>query len=379
MRISLIGPVYPYRGGIAHFTTMLAKKLMEGGHEVQVISFKKQYPAWLYPGKSDKDTSPGRIKVPADYLLTPYDPFTWIQTIRTIKEFEPKKVVFPWWVTIWGPAFRYLIKRLRNSGIQTTFLIHNTTPHEGHFWDPLLAKETLKWADQFIVMSEKEKMRLETLIPDAKNISIVPHPIYDMFKPTSLSKGEIRLKLRLPLDKPVILFFGFIRPYKGLNILIDTLDFIISKGQEVHLLIAGEFWEDRAKYDAQIKTAGLEKYVHIFDYFIPDDEAAEFFEAANLFVAPYTDGTQSGAVKLALGFGLPIVVTDIISDPLIHEVPDLCQIVVANNCNALASGLINAIDSQRMDQDTMELLFNKSWQNLVDNITQLNVTKENEF
>jgi len=371
MRISLIGPVYPYRGGIAHFTTLLAKKLIEDGHDVQIISFKKQYPSWLYPGNSDKDTSPGRIKVQAEYLLTPYDPFTWKRTAQSIMKFKPQKVIFPWWVTIWGPAFRYLIKRLRNSGIQTTFLIHNTKPHEGHFWDPLLAKETLKWADQFIVMSEKEKIRLRALIPNANNISIVPHPIYDMFKPTSLTKKEVRQKLKLPLEKPVLLFFGFIRPYKGLSILIDALKIIIAKGREVHLLIAGEFWEDREKYDAQIKAAGLEKFVHIFDYYIPDDEAAAFFEAADLFVAPYISGTQSGALKAAMGFGLSIVITDIISDSIVRENTDICKVVAENDPNSLASGILKVVNQHKVGRHKIEFLFSRSWQDLVKEITQM--------
>ena len=364
MRISLIGPVYPYRGGIAHFTTLLAKKLIEDCHDVQIISFKKQYPSWLYPGNSDKDTSPGRIKVQAEYLLTPYDPFTWKRTAQSIMKFKPQKVIFPWWVTIWGPAFRYLIKRLRNSGIQTTFLIHNTKPHEGHFWDPLLAKETLKWADQFIVMSEKEKIRLRALIPNANNISIVPHPIYDMFKPTSLTKKEVRQKLKLPLEKPVLLFFGFIRPYKGLSILIDALKIIIAKGREVHLLIAGEFWEDREKYDAQIKAAGLEKFVHIFDNYIPDDEAAAFFEAADLFVAPYTSGTQSGALKAAMGFGMPAVITDLIDDPLIKGFQEYIKLVSVNNVHDLAEGIFKQLPLPKLKNESIDKIKDFSWQDI---------------
>ena len=360
MRISLIGPVYPYRGGIAHFTTLLAKKLIEDGHDVQIISFKKQYPSWLYPGNSDKDTSPGRIKVQAEYLLTPYDPFTWKRTAQSIMKFKPQKVIFPWWVTIWGPAFRYLIKRLRNSGIQTTFLIHNTKPHEGYFWDPLLAKETLKWADQFIVMSEKEKIRLRALIPNANNISIVPHPIYDMFKPTSLTKKEVRQKLKLPLEKPVLLFFGFIRPYKGLSILIDALKIIIAKGREVHLLIAGEFWEDREKYDAQIKAAGLEKFVHIFDYYIPDDEAAAFFEAADLFVAPYISGTQSGALKAAMGFGLPIIASEILSDGILDTIPENALITPPNKSDALAEDIMKGLFLKRLSPQRIKKIINDS-------------------
>jgi glycosyltransferase involved in cell wall biosynthesis len=343
---------------------MLANKIMEEGHEVQVISFKKQYPAWLYPGKNDKDTSPGRIKVPADFLLTPYNPFTWMQTFRTINEFNPEKVIFPWWVTIWGPAFRYILKRLRKTGIRTTVLIHNTTPHEGHWWDPFIAKETLKWAEQFIVMSEKEKTRIKALIPDANNISIVPHPIYDMFKPTSLSKEEIRQKLNLPLEKPVMLFFGFIRPYKGLSVLIDALEIIISKGKEVHLVVAGEFWEDREKYDTQIKAAGLGKFVHIFDYFIPDEEAAAFFEAADLFVAPYTGGTQSGALKAAIGFGLPAVISDLIDDPLIKGFQEQIRIVSVNNVDDLAAGICKQLLLPKLKSESTVKITDFSWQDI---------------
>lgn len=379
MKISLIGPVYPYRGGIAHFTSILVQKLIEANHEIQVVSFKNQYPTWLYPGKSDTDTSPGRIKVPAEYLLTPYNPFTWVQTIRSVKNFDPQKVIFPWWVSIWGPAFRYIIKQLGETKIKVTFLIHNTTPHECHFWDPYLTKATLKWADHFIVMSEKEKFRLLELIPEAINISVVPHPIYNMFKPTSLSKREIRQKLNLPLDKSVILFFGFIRPYKGLRVLIDALEIIHSKGEEVHLVIAGEFWESREKYDTQINAAGLSPYVHIFNRYIPDDEVALFFEAANIFVAPYIGGTQSGALKAAIGFGLPIVATEIVSDSILSAIPDLCQMVTTDDPFALADGIIESIDKPRMDHQRMELLDNKSWQNTIAEITQRTISKENEY
>jgi len=364
MKISLIGPVYPYRGGIAHFNALLAKKLIEEGHELQVISFRKQYPSWLYPGKSDKDYSPNRIKIPTEFILTPYNPFTWIQAWRSIKKFNPEKVIFPWWVTIWGPAFIYLLKRLRKKGIQTTFLIHNTTPHEGRFWDPFISKTTLKWADHFIVMSEKEKFRLNALIPDSKNISIVPHPIYDMFNPSGLTKQEIRQKLNLPVNKSIILFFGFIRPYKGLSVLIDALEIIISKDQEVHLVIAGEFWEDREKYDAQINAAGLEKHVHIFDYFIPDDEAAAFFEAADLFVAPYTGGTQSGALKAALGFGLPAVITDLINDPLIETFHKQIKIVPVNNVLSLAKGICEQLLHPNLTKVNIDQITKYSWQKI---------------
>ena len=202
MRICIIGPVFPYRGGIAHFTTLLAKKLTEAGHDVLVISFKRQYPALLYPGKSDKDTSLNRLKVPAEYLLTPINPFTWFKTITAILKFNPEKVIFQWWVTIWGPAFKIIMNAFRRSGIKTTTLIHNTTPHEGNFFGQMISRWTLKTANHYIVMTEKEKQRLQRLIPSAVNIDIVPLPIFKVFKATILSKGELRHQLKLPLNKP---------------------------------------------------------------------------------------------------------------------------------------------------------------------------------
>ncbi len=185
-----------------------------------------------------------------------------------------------------------------------------------------------------------------------------------MFKPTPLSKGEILQKLNLPADKPIMLFFGFVRPYKGLSILIDALEIIISKGQEVHLLIAGEFWEDREKYDTQIKAAGLEKYVHIFDYFIPDDEAAVFFEAADLFVAPYTGGTQSGALKAAMGFGMPAVISDLIDDPLIKDFQDQIRIVSVNNVHELAEGICKQLPLPKLKSESIDKILDFSWQEI---------------
>ena len=135
MKISLIGPVTPYRGGIAQFTTLLAKRLIDSGHHVQVVSFKKQYPQWLYPGESDKDYSLGREKVEAAFLLSPLNPLTWIKTVRAIKAFKPDEIILPWWVTFWGPAFRYVSKRLKNKEFRIAYLIHNTIPHEARAFD----------------------------------------------------------------------------------------------------------------------------------------------------------------------------------------------------------------------------------------------------
>lgn len=361
MKISLIGPVFPYRGGIAHFTTLLAKKLAEAGHEVQVISFSKQYPAWLYPGKSDKDTSPEREKVDAEYLLAPLSPLSWRKSIKAITDFHPEQVIVSWWVTFWGPAFHHIIRRLKRRGVPITMLIHNTIPHEIRPWDRFLARRTLQNADRYIVMTEKEKMRLQALLPDVKKVLIIPHPIYRMFKPCPFTKEEVRNQLGLPADQPVLLFFGFVRPYKGLPELIQALKVIHNSNHNIHLLVAGEFWDSRAIYDQRIKDLGLTDFVHIHDRYIPDDEAAQYFTASDLFVAPYTGGTQSGALKSALGFGMPAVVTDIVADELVMSLPELCRIVPSADSDVLAEAIIQQISVPYLDLSEVETLFDRSW------------------
>ena len=369
MKITLIGPVYPYRGGIAHFTTLLALKLKESGHDVQVISFRRQYPKNLYPGKSEKDESDGRVRVSAEFIFSPLNPLDWKKTARAIKTFQPDKVIFQWWVTFWGPAYRSLMKDFGKAGIETVAVVHNTFPHETRFMDKYLAKSTLKWASRYIVMNDQEASRLEELLGEGGNISLRPHPIYRLFASSGLDKDQVRLELGLPKDSLIVLFFGFVRPYKGLEILLDSLSILQSKGSQVHLLVAGEFWDDRGKYDQRIRELQLEKIVHIYDHYIPDAQAGKFFEASDVFVAPYLQGTQSGVIKLALGYGLPIVVTEVISDTLLRDLPEICTIVPARDASALAEGIINASTKARLSDEETTQLFASSWEFFIQGIT----------
>ena len=375
MKISLIGPVTPYRGGIAHFTTLLAKQLIDAGHNVQVISFKKQYPKWLYPGESDKDFSPGRETVEAEHLLSPLNPFTWSKTVLAIKAFQPDEVILPWWVTFWGPAFRNVSKRLKDKGFQITYLIHNTIPHEARAFDKWLARRTLAQADRFIVMTHKEKKRLLELLPLTKNIKVTPHPIYPSGKSITLTKEEARVRLGLPREKLILLFFGFIRPYKGLSDLLKSLKKLLSIDQKIHLVIAGEFWHDRKTYEQQINSLGLAQHVHLFDHYIPENEVSLYFEAADLFVAPYTGGTQSGALKTALGFGLPAVITDVISDEFIIDETKQCKIVPSGDPDSLAKGILEMINKPKLEKQHRDAMYKDSWRGLIEIIESYQTTQ----
>ena len=365
MKISLIGPVYPYRGGIAHFTTLFARQLAQTGNNIQVVSFKKQYPAWLFPGKSDKDYSKTREKVDAEFIINPFNPLSWHNAVKSILSFHPQKVIIPWWVTVWGPCFHHIISTLKRHGISTDVLVHNVIPHEDNPIDRWITKWTLTQASHFVVMTSKEKERLQNILAEPPQIDIVPHPIYQQFTPTMKGKPELRNNLGLPEEKKFVLFFGIIRPYKGLLDLIEAFKLINEKDKDIHLIIAGEYWDDREKYIHKISDLGLQNIIHLFDYYIPDDEAAQFFEAADLFVAPYTGGTQSGAVKSALGFGMPVIITDIIADDLLLELPDICKVVPKGSPQSLAEAIKEKISEPTLDPQITHEIYRKSWNSLV--------------
>lgn len=313
MKIVIVGPVYPYRGGIAHFTSSLAEELRNAGHEIKVVSFKRQYPKFLYPGKSDQDPSKEPLVVPAEFILDPLYPWTWEKARTDIVREQPDLVVFQWWTTFWAPAFGVLARRLKKTGIKVCFLIHNVFPHEKRFWDNALARFALKSADSFFTMAESQRSLLADLFAK-KPVVYFPHPIYKFKDMAKMDKETTRAQLGIPSDRKVALFFGIVRPYKGLRLLVEAAGMLKKLGNPVHLLIAGEFWEDITDYLSLIKAKELEDWVTLHNRYILNEEVPLMFNSADVFVAPYTGGTQSGAVKLAMGYQLPIVMTPTIAD-----------------------------------------------------------------
>lgn len=343
MKIVLIGPIPPYRGGIAHFTQALAEKLVQEGHQLLTISYRRQYPGWLYPGKSDKDFSQETKIKDAVFLFSPLNYLDWKKTLQAIRKYQPDLVIYPWWVTFWAPASSWLLGKLKNLGISTRILVHNAFPHEGGWFDKKLTKCALKDARIFVTMTEKETGRLRTVIHKTSIIETSAHPVYAQFPLSGLSKVEVRRKLGLPIEAPIALFFGFVRPYKGLNVLLDAMSILRNKGEKIHLVVAGEFWDDQAVYENQISKLGIKDMVTIRADYIPDSEAGLYFEAADFFVAPYLEGTQSGSIKLAMGYHLLMVITDTIVDELLENLPGQCVIVPHDDAESLAEGIRKAL------------------------------------
>ncbi len=315
-RIALIGPVYPFRGGISHYTSHLANHLVTEGYPVSVFSFRRQYPSWLYPGETDRDSSLEPIRSEAQFILDPLYPWTWVKCVQKIKQFKPDLVLIPWWTTFWGFSFSFLLRTLKQNHINTAVLIHNVLPHEAKPWDRWITKETLRQTDNFIVQTTTQENRLCSILPKS-NIRKSSHPIYDQFPGKRIDQTNARAKLGLPNDRKILLFFGIVRPYKGLNHLIDAMAVLHHLDKNIHLLIVGEFWESLEDYRKQILNLNLTEMITVHPGYASNESLPAYFSAVDLFVAPYIGGTQSGAVKLALGFGTPVLVSSHIVDDLL--------------------------------------------------------------
>jgi glycosyltransferase involved in cell wall biosynthesis len=345
VRVALVGPVYPYRGGIAHYTTMLARSLAER-HETLVISFRRQYPNWLYPGKTDRDPSREPLRAEAEYLLDPLYPWTWWRTANRIASFGPDVVVLQWWTTFWAPAFGALSWLLRRRGLKVVFLIHNVLPHEERAWDASLARLTLRVARDFIVQTEEEKRRLSWLLPNlpAESVTVCAHPLYGMFAEKSIPAHQARHALELPVDVPVLLFFGIVRPYKGLKCLLEAMGLLRNRGRLVHLVVAGEFWEDKSTYLAFLAEHDLSEVVTIVDRYIANEDVPLYFSACDVVVLPYQRTTQSGVVALAHGFSKPVIGSGLNGQMAAADSRHRLILVPPADCVALANAIDDFLD-----------------------------------
>lgn len=308
MRVALVGPVFPYRGGIAHYTTALAQALRELGHELLIVSFRRQYPSWLYPGRSDKDPSQSAFQIEdPHYSIDSLNPLTWLVTHRKIRAFQPDLIILQWWTSFFAPVWFTLA--LLNKLFQTcplVFICHNVFPHEKGRWDLHAARVVLRFADHVITQSEAEADRLRSILPRVSH-SVVPHPVYDIFRTASLSAAASRDKLNLPREELILLFFGIVRAYKGLHELLLAMVQVKETWPTVKLLVVGEFWEDRKSYQQMIRKLALDEHVIVEDRYVPNEEVALYFTAADMLVAPYRQHTGSGVVQLSIGFDLPVV------------------------------------------------------------------------
>jgi glycosyltransferase involved in cell wall biosynthesis len=311
VRICVVGPTYPYRGGIAHYTTLLVKHLREAGHWTKLYSFTRQYPRWLFPGKTDKDPSTEPLRVDCDYILDPVNPFTWWQLCRKVRADSPDLLLLQWWVPYWTPSLTFISRWMkRQTTIPIAYVCHNVVPHDGGgILDRRFALTVLRQGDSFIVHSDQDRYRLLALLPDAHVVKVY-HPTYIELAHQSYATTATTLRqhLGLPDQGATLLFFGFVRPYKGLEYLIQALPHILRE-INVHLLVVGEFWSNPQFYQRYAQEFKVEEAITFVNRYVPNEELKPFFDLSDVVVLPYISATQSGVIQLAFGFGKPVITT----------------------------------------------------------------------
>jgi len=304
VRIAVIGPAYPFRGGIAHYTTLLASHL-SAQHETRLYSFDRQYPAILFPGRSQIDPSTPIVEIETRRWLTPWRPVSWRRVSADWSTWRPERVIIQWWVPFMAPMTAWLLAQARQLGIHSTLICHNVLPHEEKAVDAALIRLALSRADQLIVHGQPDRERALKLLPNAQ-VKVATLPSYAGLRVGNWTYDRARTELKL--TRPTLLFFGFVRPYKGLLDLLDALPAVLAE-IDVDLLVVGEIWGDAVPYHERVKELGLTERVRFIDRYVSNEEAALYFAAADLAVLPYRDATGSAVLQLAFGLGVPVVAT----------------------------------------------------------------------
>lgn len=372
MKIIIIGPAHPYRGGIALFSNRLADALAADNHAVNIITFKMQYPGFLFPGKTQFSENENASKINTLRAINSVNPLNWIKVGMQIRATKPDLVIFKYWMPFMAPCFGTIAKYIKkDSSIKIMSVVHNLVPHEKRFGDTFLTKYFLKRVDGFIAMSQSvldDINRFNTTKPKVYS----PHPLYDNFGKIKTRKEALKA-LNLDPKFNYMLFFGIVRKYKGLDILLKAFaDKRLNDGS-LKLIVAGEFYEDDTEYVNLIKKHDLMDAIIMTKSFIADDEVGDYFCAADIIVQPYRTATQSGVTQIAYHFNKPMLVTDV--GGLKEIVPDgKVGYVVEPNENAVTEALIDFYQNNKAAVFTRGVREEKkkySWKKMVNTVTAL--------
>lgn len=346
MRVVIIGPAYPLRGGLATYNERLARAFRAVGDEVRLVTFSLQYPDFLFPGQTQFSTEPGPPDLDIEVSLNSVNPLSWWAVGRRLRCERPDLVVFRFWLPFMGPALGTVARLVRGNGhTRVVAITDNVIPHEKRLGDGPLTRYFLSACDGFVTMSRSVLNDLQGLGFGRKPAQYRPHPLYDNFGPPK-PKAVALAALGLPANAAYLLFFGFIRAYKGLDILLEAWADPRVGAMPVKLVIAGEFYEDAAPYEVLIKKFQLESRIVRATDFIPNEQVANYFCAADLVVQPYKHATQSGVSQIAYHFGRPMLVTDV--GGLAELIPDgVVGYVVPPTPGALADALVDFYANNR--------------------------------
>ena len=371
MKIAMIGPVHPYKGGIAHYTDLLCRALREDGNEVQLYSFKFQYPKLLYKKPQKDMKSSGFGTNDADFCIHTLNPFNWIKVAGRIKKQKPELIILQWWHPYFAPCFWSICKLLRREKI--LFVCHNVFPHERFPLDRLLTKWTLGCGRYFITQSKMDARDLLSVKHDAV-YRVTPHPTYGVFCKQGMSMSKAREQLKIDQGQRVLLFFGFVRKYKGLQYLLEAMKLLKEKDFKVQLWVVGDFGEDKDEYVEQIRRFEIEDQVQMVEGYVPDDEVEKYFAASDLVVLPYLSATQSGIVQIAFGFEKPVLVTEVGGLPDVVTNGKTGYVVEPQSAEMIAEAIMDYYINNRREAFVSQIEKEKdrfSWKTFVDTMMQM--------
>ena len=363
MKIIILGTAYPFRGGLATFNERLARQLQAEGHEVEVITFTLQYPSFLFPGKTQYSSE----QAPADLHITQQvnscNPLNWWKVGNKIRRMQPDLLISCYWMAFFAPCYG-IIQRIakRNGKTRCIGLVHNMIPHEPNLLDKLLAPFYVRNTDGFVALSESVVKDIDSLDKHTKPKISYPHPIYDHYG-AQMEKNEACQHLNLDPKKQYMLFFGLVRAYKGLDLLLDAFGKVKDQLPDLRLIVAGEFYEDEEKYRAQLYFNKLNDRVIIHNDFIADADLRKYFGAADLIVQPYKSATQSGVTQVAFHFEKPMLVTNVGGlGEIVHD--HKMGYAVEPNAEAIAEAITDYYTNNRQADYTEYLIQQKdrySW------------------
>ena len=344
MRIGILGTTWPYRGGLTAFNERLARQFASEGNEVEIFTFTMQYPDFLFPGKTQYSDDPKPEDLHITRTMNSIGPLSWLRTARAIKQAGVELLIIKFWIPLMAPCLGTIARLCRRKGIKVVSVLDNVIPHEPHFWDRWLIRYFIGSVDRFVAMSASVQEDCRRFLPASGKDRVVlsPHPLYDNFG-EAVEKSAARQALGLPEDKTILLFFGFIRDYKGLDLLMRAYHEVLKSrkpegGDDLLLVVAGEFYNNAGKYKELEEALGLQGKIEWRTDFIPDERVRFYFSAADLIVQPYKSATQSGVTQIAYHFERPMLVTKV--GGLAEIVPDgkvgyVCEVDEASVADAI--------------------------------------------
>ncbi len=372
MNIAIIGTAYPFRGGLAAYNEKLAREFQNNGHTVSIYTFTTQYPSFLFPGKTQylEEDGPKDLKIIRSF--SSINPFTWLSLGNKLKKEKPDLVIIRYWLPFMGPSFGAIIRRIKkNKHTSIISLVDNIIPHEKRIGDKPFTKYFVKPVDGFVAMSQNVMDDIQQFDSQKPKV-LSPHPLFDNFGEI-MPREEALRELNLSTENQYILFFGLIRKYKGLDLLIEAFADKRFRETNIKLIIAGEYYSDKKEYEDLIAKNNLQNDIIQVDKFIPDSEVKTYFSASDLVVQPYRNATQSGVTQIAYHFNKPMVVTNV--GGLAEQCPDgVVGYVVPTEINAIADATLKFFqetDQQKMIQNIQEEKKKYGWDILMKNILNL--------